>query len=133
LRFAARVNWLGRLGLILAISATPIFGILYLAEATTGLVNLGEKVGISLFLLPHFGMLLFGVVAASSRALPRRNVLPLLVSLLPFVVVFRLRQAFGGIGPYYLLFAVFAVIGLGYALFGYVVYSDISQRETVVA
>ncbi len=126
MRFAARVNRLGRLGLMLAIAGAFGFGILFLVGVATE-----EAVGLLLFLLPHFGMILFGISTAQSRALPRWNVLPLLVGLLPFVVV--VRQIYSAPGPYYFLFGVFALVGLGYMLFGYVVLSDVSQQATAAA
>ena len=131
MRFAARINRLGRLGLMLAIAVALAFGILFLVGAVTGLVNLGEAVGLLLFLLPHFGMILFGISTASSKALPRWNALPLLLGLLPFVVV--VRQTYSAPGPHYFLFGVFAFLGLGYVLFGYVVLSDVSRRAVAAA
>lgn len=129
-RFASRINRLGRLGLILAIAAAPAFAIIFLA-GVMGLFYAGEGVGTLSFLLPHFGTVLFGVSTVQTTVLPRWNVLPLLVGLLPFLVL--LPNSFSERGPNYFLFGLFALVGLGYGLLGYVVYADVSRREMAAA
>jgi len=129
-RFAPRINRLGRLGLIVAIAAAPAFAVLFLA-GYMGLFYVSEVVGTLSFLLPHFGMMLFGVSTIQTAPLPRWNVLPLMVGLLPFLVL--LPNSFSERGPNYFLFGLFAFVGLGYVLLGYVVYSDVSRRELAAA
>ncbi len=129
-RFAPRINRLGRLGLIVAIAAAPAFVIIFLA-GYMGLFYASEVVGTLSFLLPQFGTLLFGVSTIQTAPLPRWNVLPLLVGLLPFLVL--LPNSFSERGPLYFLFGVFTLVGLGYGLLGYVVHSDVSRREMAAA
>src|SRR5262249_23198757 len=53
---APRINRLGRLGLILAIAAAPLFAIIFLL-AIAGIVawDVMERVAFTVFLLPYFG------------------------------------------------------------------------------
>jgi hypothetical protein len=132
-RFASRINRPGRLGLILAIAAAPAFAVIFLTQVVGPYYTASEAVVLLLFLLPHFGMVLFGISTSSSRVLLRWNALPVLVGMLPFVVVFPQIRNVNQPGPHYFLFSVFAIVGLGYALLGYLVHSDVSRREMVTA
>jgi hypothetical protein len=77
-------------------------------------------------------MVLFGLSTASGRVLPRWNALPLVIGLLPTVIVFPQAYTVAP-APNYFLFAMFALLGLGYVLLGYVVRSGVSLQATTAA
>jgi hypothetical protein len=124
-RYAERANILGRLGLILAIVVAPISAIGFL-----GMVFSEEMYAVFVFgLLLHLvGMILFGVAAVTTKTLPRGNILPILIGLLPFAMYLNSNQG-EAFGPQYLSFGAIALFGLCYALLGYVVYTGMSRRE----
>ncbi len=133
LRLTPRINRLGRLGLMVAIACATGGAILFLL-AQVGILawNVMGNIATPLFLLQYFSMMVFGITTIQARALPRWNVLPVLIGLLPVLIFVTNADEQRG-GPNYIAFGVIVLVGLGYALLGYVVHSDISGKELAAA
>jgi uncharacterized membrane protein len=132
-RYWPLINRMGRLGLVLAIASASAFAIIFLL-AVAGIVpwDVMDRVEYTLFLLHHFGTMLFGIATIQTRSLPRWNALPLLLGLLP-LLIFLTRANNQTYGNDYVAFGLLFLVGLGYALLGYVVLSNVSRRELAAA
>jgi hypothetical protein len=85
-------------------------------------------ISIAAFTVHLFGVVLFGIAAVQTKVLPRWNALPIVIGLLPSLrfITTNLGEAYG---PQYTAFASIALMGLGYALLGYLVQSDTSRQK----